>query len=144
MIGDGNIELRDAGVVIGKDFSEQEFLGSSLSSNSANLVHNGEYHSYSVGRHSIGGTLFAVSVFFESGLLKSLHLSPVDEAVASFEDITDLILERQAEENREWVTRECGAPPPLSFDWGKIESTCDRRSLNSLIIVSYFMNTATS
>lgn len=143
-MNDGNIELTNMGVVIGQDFSEHELLGSSLSAGLTKLVHNGEYHSYSIGRHSIGGTLFAVSIFFESGVLKSVHLSPIDEAVASFEDITEAILERQAEENREWVTREYGSDPPLSFDWGKVESTCDRRSLNSLIIVSYFANTATS
>jgi len=143
MISDGKIELTEAGIVIGQDFSEKKFLGSSLSSDSTNLVHNGEYRSYSIGRHLVGGILFAVSIFFESGRLKSLHLSPIDDAVVSFEDITDSILNRQAKENREWIARECGAVPPLSFDWGKIESTCDRRSLNSLIVVSYLANAAT-
>lgn len=144
MINEGDIELTDMGVVIDQDFSELDFLGSLLSADSTNLVHNGAYRSYSIGRHSICGTLFAVSIFFESGLLKSVHLSPIDEAVSSFDDITDAILERQSKENREWITREFGADPPLSFDWGKIEATCDRRSLNSLIVVSYFANTATS
>lgn len=144
MIIDGDIELSDTDVVIGHNLSEEEFLASSLSVDSTNLVHNGEYRSYSIGRHLVCGTLFAVSIFFESGRLKSIHLSPIDEAVTSFEDVTDSILERQACENREWIKRECGGDPPLSFDWGKIESTRDRRSWNSLIVFTYFADTAIS
>jgi hypothetical protein len=135
MVNDGYIEFTDSGNVLRPDLTEETFLKSSLAASSVDLVHNGEYRSYSAGRHSIAGTVFAVSIFFESGVLKSIHLSPVDEAVSKWEDVTDAVLKRHAHENDEWIRRECGTTSPASFSWGTVESTCDKRSLAASIIV---------
>jgi len=134
----GVVSFSESEFSIGPSVCRSEFLSSHLASNATPMVQHERYHSYSIGRHELRGRAFAISIFFESESLYSIHFSPVDPNVSSLAALTPEKLGEMQTSNESWLLREFGIETPASFAWGTVETTVDLKTLNAPIVWSFF------
>jgi hypothetical protein len=131
-MGAPTIHLEDIDLKITEAFDEEAFLASQLAKAAKPYVQNGEYHSFYTDSHRIGGKAFILTLFFRTGELQSVHLSPMANRPQKWEDVTHNELRRVKDENDRWMEAHFGFPVPAGVD-----SVYDEKSWSAAIIVTF-------
>jgi hypothetical protein len=131
----GRINVKNSVLTISSSLSENEFLSSDLGRTSTPLIQNGVYRSYEISVCCIAGDQFLLDLFFESGEIKTIHLSPTEIISVSNDDLEAL---RQTKlYNDRWLYEKHGLLPKNHFPWGSVISVLDEKSWNACIVVHY-------
>lgn len=136
MLSEGKIKADVWSFEFTRDTSERDFLSSELKSDIYKLVHNGDYRSYYTPPYEICGKKFVFRVYFESGFLVSITLSP-NNREPSWDNVENGELFKDKAENDTWLKNCFSLTAPASFTWGTIESTLDKRAGTATIVLRY-------
>ena len=130
----GRIEIEAGGLVVRPDLSRDEFLASSMGVTARIVVQNGQYVTYSF-TFSIGTSLFAASLVFESQRLDSVQIERVNRGRTWGNWSEAQELERKNDHDNLLVS--FLGKPPYKYLWGEIVSMYDPRSGSANISIQY-------
>ncbi|MFC3123053.1 hypothetical protein [Agaribacter flavus] len=136
MISRGIIKADDWNVELSANTSENELLSSELKNDLGKLVHNGEFRSYYTSKYDVQGKSFVFRIYFESGVLKSVALSPVS-GQPSWDAVEEAKLKQDKDDNDKWLLDKFSLKAPSSFTWGVLESVLDMKGGSSKIIMRF-------
>ncbi len=112
-------------------FNRAQFLKSPLGTQSKESLHNEECRHYDISPEpGIAGT-----VLFNGEILLKVFLMMVIPSDGTDEWTIELELERKSLHDR-WLQDELGSPP-WNYEWGRVVSEFDAKSVASEIIVVY-------
>ena len=132
------IEILDAQLFLNDETKEDEVLSSSIGNSLVPLASNGKYRSYRVGSpQKVIDHLFHLSLYFEEGALKSIHMTPVGVGPSGWSDASSDKLKELKEFNDQWLHETLGVSSGASFSWGCIDSTYDEKSWSAEIIYRF-------
>jgi hypothetical protein len=131
----GEVLIESIPVRLGPAFTRDAL--SSLPISCQSQVVNEPYHSYSLGRHRIGGEPFLVMLYFYGQKLESIELANSSEEFGtSWDDWSEAKQLKRKQAHDAWLIAQTNRASHR-YDWGEIASGHDPKSGESSITIRY-------
>ncbi len=129
-------EIALGATTIGPSFTLGSFRRSTLSPRAPPLVGGGAWQSFDIGKHPIGEALFDITLRFDGERLAMISMAIADAGEAGEDAWSEKAARAAKKRHDRWLAQELGSPP-YEYEWGRIESTYDPRSVSSGITINY-------
>ncbi|RSD28496.1 hypothetical protein [Mesobacillus subterraneus] len=127
----GSIILDNENIVLSSGMSYETFLNTPLYK--GGIVDK----NYSLkDTQEISGKGFLVTLFFNEGKLKEVHLSEVINGL-SWDNWSEDVEMTKKESHDQWLSTILGEEPYI-YSWGQVESVFDKKGCVSSIIIRYY------
>ncbi|WP_250465100.1 hypothetical protein [Microbulbifer litoralis] len=122
--------------VVSKKFTVNDLKKLEKKYSVVQLTANGNYKSYKITPIKFLGKNIIAILNFEGDAIRRVNIYLISKD-ASWSTETEIFEKRKKSAQDAWLSSLLNAPPPYSFDWGRIESNYDQRSCSSTITVTF-------
>jgi hypothetical protein len=129
-------ELALGATTIGPRLTLGTFRAAKLSKGASRLAGGGSWQSFDVGKHTIGEALFSVTLRFDGEKLSMVSMAMTDANEPDDDAWSEKAAHAAKKRHDHWLAKALGSPP-YEYEWGRVESTYDPRSVSSGITVTY-------